>query len=104
MEFLILGFVFMLGSYFGWVFREKTAAYHVKKLLESLEQEEEEESIIMKIVIEKHNDTLFAYEKETSAFIAQAKDREELEKKLSEAYPGKSFGVTPKNLSEIGFI
>lgn len=103
MEFLILGFVFMLGSYFGWVFREKTAKYFVEKMLESLE-EQEEESTIMKIVIEKHNDTLFAYEKETSTFIAQAKDREELEKKLSEAYPGKSFGVTPKNLSEIGFI
>jgi hypothetical protein len=103
MEFLILGFVFLFGSYFGWTFREKVASYHVKKLLESLE-EDEEESTVMKIVIEKHNDTLFAYEKETSAFITQAKDREELEKKLSEVYPGKSFGVTPKNLIEIGFI
>lgn len=103
MEFLILAFVFVMGIYFGWIFREKTATYHVNKMLESLQEQEEEESTVMRITIEKHNDTLFAYEKDTNSFMAQAKDRAELEEKLAKAYPGKTFGVTPKNLSDIGF-
>jgi hypothetical protein len=46
---------------------------------------------------------LFAYHKDNSQFITQASDRKELEKKLAELYPGKTFGVTPQNLIEIGF-
>jgi hypothetical protein len=104
MEILIVVVAVIIGFSIGWNLRERVAMVHANRLLAQLEDLEEETSDeVIKITIEKDRDTLFAYHKDTSQFIAQAKDRKELEKKLAELYPGKTFGVSPKNLIEIGF-
>jgi NhaP-type Na+/H+ and K+/H+ antiporter len=106
MEIFIVVVSILIGFSLGWHLRERVAMITANRLLAELEQQVEEETSeeVIKITIEKDRDTLFAYHKDNSQFIAQAKDRAELEKKLAELFPGKRFGVTPQNLIEIGFI
>ena len=104
MEIFIVVVAVFIGLSLGWNLRERVAAVHANRLMASLEQEIEESNDLVRITIEKDNDILFAYHKDNSQFITQATNRAELEKKLTELFPGKRFGVTPENLSEIGFI
>jgi hypothetical protein len=101
--FIVVGSV-IIGFSLGWNLRERVAVVQANRLLAQLQEVEEDTSEeVIRITIEKDRDTLFAYHKDNSQFIAQAKDRAELEKKLAELFPGKRFGVTPENLIEIGF-
>jgi Tfp pilus assembly protein PilN len=102
--FIVVGLLFV-GFTLGWNLRERVAVVKANQLLAQLEQQVEEEATeeVIRITIEKDRDTLFAYHKDSSQFITQARDRAELEKKLAELFPGKRFGVTPQNLIEIGF-
>jgi hypothetical protein len=105
MDILIVVGAVIIGFSIGWNLRERVAVVKAHKMLAEIEQELEQETDpeVVKITIEKDNGVLFAYHKDSSQFITQANDRKELEKKLSELFPGKRFGVTPKNLIEIGF-
>jgi hypothetical protein len=101
---VIIGSV-IIGFSIGWNLRERVAVVKANRMLAQIEQELEQDADpeVIKITIEKDNGILFAYHKDSSQFITQANDRKELEKKLSELFPGKTFGVSPKNLIEIGF-
>jgi hypothetical protein len=105
MDILIVVGAVIIGFSIGWNLRERVAVVKAHRMLAEIEQELDQDTDpeVVKITIEKDNGILFAYHKESSQFITQANDRKELEKKLSELYPGKTFGVTPKNLIEIGF-
>jgi hypothetical protein len=105
MEIFIVVGAIIIGFSIGWNLRERIAIIKANRLLAELEHVEEEETSeeVIRITIEKDRDTLFAYHKDNSQFIAQGKNRAELEEKLAELFPGKRFGVTPENLSEIGF-
>ena len=105
MDILIVVGAVIIGFSIGWNLRERVAVVKANRMLAEIEQELEQDTDpeVIKITIEKDNGILFAYHKDSSQFITQANDRKELEKKLSELYPGKTFGVTPKNLIEIGF-
>jgi hypothetical protein len=105
MDILILFVAVIIGFSIGWNLRERVAIVKANRMLDEIEQELEQDtdSEVIKITIEKDNGILFAYHQDSNQFITQANDRKELEKKLAELYPGKTFGVTPKNLIEIGF-
>ena len=105
MEIFIVVVSIIIGFSLGWNLRERVAVERANQLLAELEHqvEEEETEEVIRITIEKDRDILFAYHKDSSQFIVQANNRAELEKKLAELFPGKRFGVTPKNLIEIGF-
>lgn len=105
MEILIVVGAVIIGFSIGWNLRERVAIVKANRMLANIEQELEQETQpeVIKITIERDNGMLFAYHKDSSQFITQASDRKELEKKLAELYPGKTFGVTPQNLIEIGF-
>ena len=106
MDFLILFLVLAIGFYSGYTFREAVARRRAELILNALMQDTEEEtnSSTVKIKIEKHKETFFVYDFETERFITQANTRDELEANLAKLYPGKKFGCTKENLSEIGFI
>jgi hypothetical protein len=105
MDILIVVGAVIIGFSIGWNLRERVAVVKAHRMLDEIEQELEQDTNpeVVKITIEKDNGILFAYHKDSSQFITQASDRKELEKKLAELYPGKTFGVTPQNLIEIGF-
>jgi hypothetical protein len=105
MDILIVVGALIVGFSIGWNLHERVVAAKASKILAELEKQIEEESVadVIKITIEKDNGILYAYHKETSQYITHAKDRTDLEKKLAELYPGKTFGASPQNLREIGF-
>jgi hypothetical protein len=106
MEEIFLVFaVFAVGFLCGWEMRERAARKYVEKFLEEnleeLERNSEEPSV--NILIEKHGEMYYVFHKEDSSFIAQGKNRIELEKALAKVHPGKKFFATPENLKEVGF-
>jgi lipopolysaccharide biosynthesis regulator YciM len=104
---LLVVFIFVIwimGALSGWNAREKYAKkmveHHFKNIQEFVEDQEE----LLHIVIEKHNDMLFVYDKDTEQFMAQGSTREAVEKVLVERFPGKRFACHESTLKEVGFI
>lgn len=100
--FLQIAIPLFIGISWGWNAREAVAKKKIDKIFQEIEEHEEQE--VVRIVIEKHNDILFAYNEKDSRFITQANTRQELEDNLRKAFPGKKFGCSEQNLKEIGFI
>ena len=97
--------VWIMGAVSGWNAREKHAKSQVEKHFHNIQQfvEEQEEDQIH-IIIEKHNDMLFVYDKDTKQFMAQGSSKEDVEKILVERFPGKRFACHESTLKEVGFI
>jgi predicted negative regulator of RcsB-dependent stress response len=97
--------VWIMGAVSGWNAREKHAKSQVEKHFHNIQQfvEEQEEDQIH-IIIEKHNDMLFVYDKETKQFMAQGTSKEDVEKVLVERFPGKRFACPESILKEVGFL
>ena len=106
MEFILLVvftfIVWMAGAVSGWNAREKHAKRQMEKFFEQVDDAEEEE--LLHIIIEKHNDMLFVYDKDTKQFMAQGSTKEAVEKILVERFPGKRFACHESTLKEVGFI
>jgi len=101
---LVLG-IFLVGLLCGWNLREHAARRFVDKFLEEnledLQRQAGEHSV--NIIIEKHGEMYYVFQKEDSSFMAQGKTRSELESALAKNHPGKRFFATPENLKEVGF-
>lgn len=105
MEFILLVvftfIVWMAGAVSGWNAREKHAKRQMEKFFETVDEAEEEQ---IHIIIEKHNDMLYVYDKDTKQFMAQGSSQEDVEKILVERFPGKRFACPESILKEVGFI
>lgn len=106
MEFIpyivVASIVFALGTLYGWGLRERHATRTLERFLEQAKEEQESEELIH-IVIEKHNDVFYVYERENRTFMAQGSTREELEENLKKRYPDQRFACPEKILKEVGF-
>ena len=96
--------IWIMGALSGWNAREKHAKRMVEHHFEQLETFVNEQEELLHIVIEKHNDMLFVYDKDTEQFMAQGSTREAVEKVLVERFPGKRFACHESTLKEVGFI
>ena len=94
--------VWIMGAVSGWNSRERHAKKQMEKFFERVDEAEEEEQI--HIIIEKHNDMLFVYDKDTKQFMAQGTTKEDVEKVLVERFPGKRFACHESILKEVGFL
>jgi cytochrome c-type biogenesis protein CcmH/NrfF len=95
--------VWIMGAVSGWKAREEYARQLTQKLIDGLQESVNEEELIH-IVIEKHNDMLFVYDKDTNQFMAQGTSKEDVEKVLVERFPGKRFACPESILKEVGFL
>lgn len=104
-EIIVVAVVGILGFYSGWTTRERVASRRIDELMEMAESEalHEIRKNVIRISIEKHNDVYFVYNMDDMSFMAQGKDRKELESVLASKYPGKTFAAEHKNLVEMGF-
>jgi hypothetical protein len=96
--------VWVMGAVSGWNAREKHAKTQVEKHFQSIQEFVEEQEEQIHIIIEKHNDMLFVYDKETKQFMAQGTSKEDVEKVLVERFPGKRFACPESILKEVGFL
>jgi hypothetical protein len=94
--------VWVMGAVSGWNAREKHAKQQMEKFFERVDEANEEE--LLHIIIEKHNDMLFVYNKDTKQFMAQGSSQEAVEKVLVERFPGKRFACPESILKEVGFL
>lgn len=104
---LLLVFTFIIwtmGAVSGWNARENHAKKQIEKHIQQFIVDEEEHEEELHIIIEKHNDMLFVYDKDTKQFMAQATTQKELEKVLVARFPGKRFACPESILKEVGFI
>lgn len=103
-EIIAVAVVGVLGFFSGWKAREQTAVRRMNELMGEVQSALDEHPEVIKIVIEKHNNVYYVYDMEDKSFMAQGKDRKELEGVLASKYPGKTFAASNSNLSEMGFI
>jgi len=96
--------VWLMGAVSGWNSRERHAKKQMEKHFKTIQQFEEQEEDQIHIIIEKHNDMLFVYDKETKQFMAQGTSKEDVEKVLVERFPGKRFACPESILKEVGFL
>jgi hypothetical protein len=96
--------VWVIGVKAGWDARERHVSKITKQFLDAMQDAEEEEEELIHIVIEKHNDMLFVYDKDTNQFMAQGTTKEDVEKVLVERFPGKRFACSESTLKEVGFL
>lgn len=107
-EFIILLVVFIVswlwGAVFGWQARERQAERVLKEFVGKMAAQEETDEDLTHIVIEKQDEMLYVYNRDTMSFMAQGKNREEVEAVLKERFPGKRFACSEKILAELGFL
>lgn len=110
MEFIILLVVaitfLIVGIQAGWNARERFAEKVIKQHLKNLEdlEEEQETRDLVPIKIEEHNGVLFVYNKQDNSFMAQGKNKTELEDALNARFPGKRFSASQEELEKAGLI
>jgi len=94
---------FVCGYLLGWKMREMLAIRrmndHFITAQEKLKQLHEKD--IVDITIEKHDGTLFVYNKRTSEYMAHGETQEKLEKMLAEKYPGKMFNASTEDMEKM---
>lgn len=102
---VVASIVFSLGTLYGWHLRERHATRTLERFLQEAKAEEvEQPDDLTHIVIEKHNDVFYVYDKENNTFMAQGSSKEELEDNLKKRYPDKRFACPEKILKEVGFM
>ena len=100
MEYLAYIFVWILGAVYGWFARERYAIRKLDRLLTEVEEtiSEEMNDYVIPIIVEKHNNMLFVYNKDTNEFMGQGETRWDLEQNLSKRYPDKKFAAAKEHL------
>ena len=109
MEFIVLAilvvFIYLCGAVHGWHLRERFAKRMLGMLVKQVEEHEQQEAEnLTHIIIEKHNDTFFVYDRDTKTFMAQGNTKDEVEEVLKKRFPDKRFACSEKILHEMGFL
>lgn len=92
---------FVLGGAYGYKLRERVAERVLAHLLDEAEKEEKTHDDKIQIVVEKHEDRIFIYKKDTHEFMAQGSSYKELNDALENRYPGKKFACSEEHLNMI---
>lgn len=98
--------VFIAAFVIGWQVRQYIAIKNIQRIIERLEQQEEQElekeqASLINIKIEQHGNTYYAYDLDNDTFLSQGTTREELENNLRERFPSKRFAAPEANLKEM---
>ena len=92
--------VWFIGALYGWHAHERMVQRNLRHAIHEFQEHINETHI--RIKIEKHNDMLFVYDFTTNVFMAQGKDRYEIEKQLQDKFPGKRFAAEPTDILLLG--
>ena len=101
MDILILCLAHAFGILIGWNLRERVAMKIVEKMMDDLQQVEEDKSEQTRMRLETHSGVIYAYTADGNDFIAQGKNLNELDKAIIARFPGKKFSVQEQNLIDI---
>lgn len=104
-EIIAVSVISVLSFFAGWVARERTAIRRMDEVLEQTTENVKKHirENVIRIKIEQEKGHFYVYDLDKNTFMAQGKDRQELEQRLVEKYPGKTFAAEESNLVEVGF-
>ena len=97
---LALFLVWFIGALYGWHAHERMVLRSLRYAIHELQEHINETHI--RIKIEKHDGILYVYDNTTHVFMAQGKDRFEIEKQLQDKFPGKRFAAEPTDILLLG--
>jgi len=92
--------VWFIGALYGWHAHERMIEKNLRHAIHEFQEHINETHI--RIKIEKHDDMLYVYDNTTHVFMAQGKDRYEIEKQLQDKFPGKRFAAEPNEIALLG--
>jgi hypothetical protein len=103
MELIILVVAVIIAYKIGWIAREYHARATIDNFVQYMEAKQEEATEgLIPIIIEKVDGVFYVYSGQDNTFMAQGKNRRDLEDALDKRYPGKKFAALPSNLKEVG--
>jgi uncharacterized membrane protein len=78
--------------------------YIVHRVVTEIRREQQEDLAkrIVQVYVEKINDCFYIFNKEDHSFLAQGKDKNEIQKMLSAKFPGYAILVDNDQLKEVG--
>jgi len=78
--------------------------YIIHKVVTEVKREQQEElsKRLVQVYVEKNNDCFYIYRKEDHTFLAQGRDKLELQQVLTVKFPGHAILVDNDNLKEVG--
>jgi predicted DNA-binding protein YlxM (UPF0122 family) len=99
-DYLLWLVFWIMGAVYGWYARERHAKRSIDRFFSHVEEaiEETVDNSVIHIDIEKHNETLFVYNKNTKEFMGQGKSRKDLENNLAKRFPDKRFAADNESL------
>jgi hypothetical protein len=103
MEFLLGLLVGFVG---GWILLKVILLFRVKKILDSIEeqdaQEKPKEPTVKNLKFEKIGDRIYAYDTETNSFVAYGETKQQIVDSLNSRFPYISFKANLQNMKEVG--
>lgn len=96
---LLLVIIFGLGFQAGMIAHKKMMIQLVEKI--ATEVEEEEESNLLKVYLEEHDDQIFAYREEDKTYLAHSTNSDDLVQKLKVRFPDKTLAA---NQDSVGLL
>jgi len=97
---LTLFTAWFIGALYGWHAHERMVRRNLRHAIHEFQEHINDTHI--RIKIEKHDGMLYVYDNNTNAFMAQGKDRSEIEKQLEIKFPGKRFAAEPTDILLLG--
>ena len=96
--------LFMLGFTAGWFALQYFISYKVKRMLSSISHEvaPQPDRKVINIDFYKLKDRIYAYNRDTQAFLVHGQSREEIAAYLNKHYPDTNFMANPGNLKDVG--
>lgn len=94
--------IFISGFVSGWCVLRIWARYRLESMLLEIEPLRTDPNII-KIVLERNNNTIYAYREDTSLFLGEGKNEKELKAFLENNFPDKKFTAKADNLKKVFF-
>jgi hypothetical protein len=96
--------LFLLGFTTGWFALQYFIAYKVKRMLNSIDTQANLPPVrkVINIDFYKYKDRIYAYNRDTQAFLVHGETREEIATYLNKHYPDTNFMANPVNLKDVG--
>jgi hypothetical protein len=100
--FCVCLFFWLHGVFTGWNLHKQYTKNGSQQPVLPDDDEKNEQEDLVRITIEEHHGVFYVYNKKDNTFMAQGKNRQEIEEVLSSRFPGKRFAATLEELQKLG--
>jgi len=92
--------IFAAGAAYGFYVHKREVDRRLNNIMYAFQQDLNEN--VIQISLERHNDTIYVYDRQTKQFMAQGKTGKEVEDELVAKYPNKKFAASTEDIIKSG--